>query len=142
MVGFMKDIMVKYACYWYCYRLIVYLLYEGKNDYGVWIGRNIAIWTCWLNKRLTCWLCGYEWGGTMKRLKWKKFEKNKTYLRLVISIFLANWLVNKDYHGFQLERWNYCCDLNNVKWPWIMLFMHQNKLEVEKDFQGMKILVV
>jgi len=60
----------------------------------------------------------------------------------VVTIFLANWLVNKDYHGFQLVGWNYCCDLNGAKWPWIMLFMHENKLEVEKDFQGMKILIV
>ena len=85
---------------------------------------------------------GYEWSGTMKKLEWKKFEKNKTYLRLVISIFLANWLVNEDYHRFQLVEWNYCCDLNDAKWPWIMLFMHENKLEIEKDFQGMKIPVV
>ena len=65
----------------------MYSLYEGKNDYCVRIGRNIAIWTCWLNKKLTCWLCGYEWGGTNK-------------LKLAINIFLANWLVNEDFHGF------------------------------------------
>ena len=31
---------------------------------------------------------------------------------------------------------------NDAKWPWMMLFLHENKLEVEKDFQGMEILVV
>jgi len=31
---------------------------------------------------------------------------------------------------------------NDAKWPWMILFLHENKLEVEKDFQGMKILVV
>ena len=40
--------------------------------------------------------------------------KNKTYLRLVISIFFANWLVNEDCHRFQLVGWNYCCD-NDVR---------------------------
>jgi hypothetical protein len=40
--------------------------------------------------------------------------KNKIYLRLAISIFLTNWLVNKDYYEFQLIWWNYCCD-NNIK---------------------------
>ena len=28
--------------------------------------------------------------------------ENKIYLRLAISIFLANWLVNEDWHKFQL----------------------------------------
>jgi hypothetical protein len=37
--------------------------------------------------------------------------KNKTYLRMAISIFLANWLVNEDYHEFHLVGWNYCYDL-------------------------------
>ena len=74
-------------------------------------------------------MCGCEWG-------------RKKYLRLIINIFLENGLVNEDYHGFQLVGWNYCCDLNDVKWPWKILFMHENKFEVEKDFQGMKILVV
>jgi hypothetical protein len=40
--------------------------------------------------------------------------ENKTYLRLAINIFLTNWLVNEDYHGFQLVRWNYYCD-NDVR---------------------------
>jgi hypothetical protein len=40
--------------------------------------------------------------------------ENKTYLRLAISIFFANWLINKDCHGFQLVWWNYCYD-NNVR---------------------------
>jgi len=31
---------------------------------------------------------------------------------------------------------------NDAKWHWMMLFLHENKLEVEKDFQGMKIVVV
>jgi len=31
---------------------------------------------------------------------------------------------------------------NDVKWPWIILFIYENKLEVEKDFQGMKTLIV
>ena len=87
----------------------MYSLYEGKNDYCVRIVRNIAIWTCWLNRKLTCWLCGYKWGGTMKKLKWKKIEKNKTYLKLAISVF-SKWLVNEGCHGSQLVGWNYCCD--------------------------------
>ena len=44
----------------------------------------------------------------------EKNLENKTYLRLVISIFLANWLVNEDYHGSQLVVWNCCCD-NDVR---------------------------
>ena len=40
--------------------------------------------------------------------------ENKTYLKLVMSIFLANWLVNEDCHGFQLVGWNYCCD-NDIR---------------------------
>ena len=40
--------------------------------------------------------------------------ENKTYLELAISIFLANWLVNEDSHGFQLVGWNYCCD-NDIR---------------------------
>jgi hypothetical protein len=36
--------------------------------------------------------------------------ENKTDLRLAISIFLTNWLVNENYHGFQLVEWNYYCD--------------------------------
>jgi hypothetical protein len=36
--------------------------------------------------------------------------ENKTYLRLAISMFLTDWLVNENYHGFQLVGWNYCCD--------------------------------
>jgi hypothetical protein len=31
---------------------------------------------------------------------------------------------------------------NGVKWPWIILFMCENKLKVEKDFQGIKTLIV
>jgi hypothetical protein len=58
-------------------------------------------------------LCGYEWGGTWKNWNERNLE-NKIYLRLVISIFLTNWLVNKNYHGFQLVGWNYCCD-NDVR---------------------------
>jgi hypothetical protein len=47
-------------------------------------------------------------------IHWKFSGENKTYLRLAISIFLANWLVNEYYHEFQLIGWNYCCD-NDVR---------------------------
>jgi hypothetical protein len=40
--------------------------------------------------------------------------ENKTYLRLVISIFLADWLVNENCHGFQVVGWKYYCD-NDVR---------------------------
>jgi ABC-type phosphate/phosphonate transport system permease subunit len=53
----------------------VYSLYEGKNDYGVRIGINIVIWARWINKRLTCRLCGCEWVGTMKKFERKRFGK-------------------------------------------------------------------
>jgi hypothetical protein len=36
--------------------------------------------------------------------------KNQSYLRVVINIFLKNWLVNESNHRFQLVGWNYCCD--------------------------------
>jgi len=42
---------------------------------------------------------------------WRNWnERNLKNLKLAISIFLANWLVNEDCYGFQLVQWNYCCD--------------------------------
>jgi len=52
------------------------------------------------------------------------------------------------YCGGREIVWMFCFKIclnlwfNDAKWPRIMLFLHENKLEVEKDFQRMKILVV
>jgi len=56
-------------------------------------------------------------------------------------------LILLDCRGREIV-WMFCFRIglnlwfNDAKWPWMMLFLHENKLEVEKDFQGMKILVV
>ena len=81
----------------------MYYLYEEKNYYCVRIGRDIVIWTCWLNKKLTYWLYGYEWGGLkwhcLSFFSWKKKEMNlriiqKWIMRITINLpkFKCVWL--------------------------------------------------
>jgi len=58
------------------------------------------------------------------------------------------WIVHHFVVLIIIIVWIFCLRIglnlwfNDAKWPWMMLLLHENKLEVEKDFQGMKILVV
>jgi len=48
-------------------------------------------------------------GWNHEEIEMKEIWKNKTYLKLAISVF-SKWLVNEGCHGSQLVGWNYCCD--------------------------------
>jgi hypothetical protein len=38
-------------------------------------------------------------------------------------------IIGEILKGMSLNLW-----FNDAKWPWMMLFLHENKLEIEKDF--------